>query len=221
MQSRSPWLGDGRSLSGNVLQDQRERSLSYASSHGPSAPNYQVGSPGSEAQSGTYHSASRASLADFEDAQRGIMHMQRESMDSKSLLSHAQAEDEWAGGDSQTYGESASGFWMTVFNATNVLMGVGLLSLPYTMRLSGWIGLFLVGLVSAITCYSALLLGRIMNYVPTKKLREGPGGYTMYGFHDMGMVAFGTVGKVFISCIFIIETFGYSPPPLPPRRGGA
>jgi vesicular inhibitory amino acid transporter len=87
-------------------------------------------------------------------------------------------------------------------------MGVGLLSLPYTMRLSGWVGLILVGLVSAITCYSALLLGRIMNYVPKHKLREGPGAYTMYGFHDMGMVAFGTFGKVFISCIFIIETFG-------------
>jgi hypothetical protein len=96
--------------------EQRERSLSHASSHGPSVPNFHMGSPGSDRAESTYHSASRASLADFEDAQRGVMHMQRESLDSKSLLSHAQAGDDWAGGDSQTFGESASGFWMTVFN---------------------------------------------------------------------------------------------------------
>ncbi|KAJ1474294.1 hypothetical protein T484DRAFT_1911657 [Baffinella frigidus] len=58
--------------------------------------------------------------------------------------------------------------------------------------------------------YSALLLGRIMDYVPKKRLREGPGAYTINGFTDMGMVAFGPVGKVFISCIFVVETFGYA-----------
>ena len=132
-----------------------------------------------------------------QDEEGGII-PSRESLD-RGLLSPAEAlEDKDVGklqlldGQGPTGG---SGFWSSVFNGTNVLMGVGLLSLPYTMRLSGWVGLILLGLVAAITMYTALLLGRIMTCVPKTRLREGPGAYTITGFTDMGQAAFGSVGK--------------------------
>lgn len=206
LQSRSPWLGEGRTLSGSgpALWQQRDRSLSHASSHGNSLGRYDQLSPaGSDPDN---YTRAHPSFSDFEDAQRGRIFSQGDlSSDSKRLL--GEMGDDLA---AERFPDevASSGFWTSVFNATNVLMGVGLLSLPYTMRLSGWIGVVLVALIAAVTAYSALLLGRIMNYVPKRKLREGSGAYTMYGFHDMGYVAFGNAGKVFISVVFIIETFG-------------
>lgn len=92
-----------------------------------------------------------------------------------------------------------SSFNETLFNACNLLIGCGLLSLPYAMRLAGWFGAAVLLLFSALTCYTAKILGRIQEYVPAKKLRDGPGAYTIYGFHDMGELVFGEYGKLFIS----------------------
>ena len=97
---------------------------------------------------GEDHSAARASLEYYDDAPGGFMHTIWESLESESLLSPALVEGSVHGvGNS----EGGSGFWSSVFNGTNVLMGVGLLSLPYTLRLSGWVGLLLLTLVAAIT----------------------------------------------------------------------
>ena len=96
-----------------------------------------------------------------------------------------------------------STFGQTLFNACNLLMGVGLLSLPYAMRLAGWFGVAVLLSFSALTCYTAKILGKIQEYVPAKKLREGPGAYTIYGFHDMGGLVFGEAGRLFISVVFI------------------
>ena len=59
-----------------------------------------------------------------------------------------------------------SDFSESLFNATNSLVGVGLLSLPFCMRLCGWLGIGLLVLTSAFTCYTAKLLGRIMAHTP-------------------------------------------------------
>ena len=59
-----------------------------------------------------------------------------------------------------------SDFSESLFNATNSLVGVGLLSLPFCMRLCGWLGIGLLVLTSAFTCYTAKLLGRIMSHTP-------------------------------------------------------
>ena len=69
-------------------------------------------------------------------------------------------------------------------------------SLPYTMRLCGWVGVPVLLFFSGFTCYTGKLLGRLMEYTPAVKLREGPGAYTMYGFHDMGYAAFGKVRPI-------------------------
>jgi len=89
-------------------------------------------------------------------------------------------------------------------------MGVGLLSLPYACRLAGWSAILILVVLAAITNYTAKLLGEIMEYQPSVKLRDGPGAYTIYGFADMGFVAFGDFGRYFMFVVFIVETFGYA-----------
>lgn len=103
-----------------------------------------------------------------------------------------------------------SSYWQSVFNSSNLLVGVGLLSLPYTCKLAGWLAIPILILFATMTNYTAKLLGRIMEYQSGVKLRDGPGAYTIYGFADMGMVAFGNWGKHFMTVLFIVETFGYA-----------
>jgi hypothetical protein len=105
--------------------------------------------------------------------------------------------------------DGVSSFGQTLFNSCNTLIGAGLLSLPYAMRLAGWFGLLVLLFFSLLTCYTAKLLGKILDYVPSKKLRDGPDAYTIYGFHDMSELVFGKYGRPFISVIFVLETFGY------------
>ena len=109
----------------------------------------------------------------------------------------------------------------SIFNCTNSLMGVGLLSLPYTMRVCGWLGVGVLLLFAAITHHTGKLLGRIMDYTPKHKLRDGPGAYTMYGFHDMGYAAFGQVGRPPRPPPLAPAPALIRPPPLPPRAVGA
>jgi len=48
-------------------------------------------------------------------------------------------------------------FWQTVFNMANILMGVGMLGLPYLFMRAGWIGGFTVCTIFA-GCYGELQL---------------------------------------------------------------
>ena len=59
-----------------------------------------------------------------------------------------------------------STFSETLFNATNSLVGIGLLSLPYALHLCGWLGMAMLLFFAALTCYTAKLLGRIMDFTP-------------------------------------------------------
>ena len=74
-------------------------------------------------------------------------------------------------------------------------------SLPYTMRLCGWAGVLVLLFFAGFTCYTGKLLGRLMEHTPAVRLRDGPGAYTMYGFHDMGFVAFGEVCVCVCVCV--------------------
>lgn len=52
----------------------------------------------------------------------------------------------------------------TVFNSTNVLLGVGLLSLPLAIKYAGWIiGILLLVSTAAVTAYTAKVLGRCLD----------------------------------------------------------
>lgn len=83
----------------------------------------------------------------------------------------------------------------TVLNSVNVLVGVGILSLPLAMRYSGWIIGILFLLSSALTTrYTAGLLAKCLNHYPM-----------MTHFSELASVAFGTKTRVTVEILITFE----------------
>jgi hypothetical protein len=92
-----------------------------------------------------------------------------------------------------------STFFQSFFNSCNILMGIGLLSLPFAFNITGWIvGISLLLIFSAITLHTGTLLQRCLDY-------EREDGYISCTYGDLGYVAFGESGRAFISFIFFLE----------------
>ncbi|KIX10570.1 uncharacterized protein Z518_01654 [Rhinocladiella mackenziei CBS 650.93] len=84
---------------------------------------------------------------------------------------------------------------MTIFNSTNVLIGVGILALPLGIRYSGWIiGLSFLTLAAVSTSYTARLLAKCL---------DTNTGSTTYG--DIAFLAFDSWGRNFVESLFILE----------------
>ncbi|CAH0474534.1 unnamed protein product [Peronospora belbahrii] len=93
--------------------------------------------------------------------------------------------------------QGTSSFKDAVFNAINVLLGVGVLSSPFSLRSSGWlIGMPLLLFFTFVTNHTAKLLGKCLDY------QEG-----MTTYPDIGEAAFGTRGRVIIGITFFAELF--------------
>jgi len=83
----------------------------------------------------------------------------------------------------------------TVFNSTNVLVGVGILSLPLAIRYSGWLVGLSFFLVSAlVTSYTAKLLAKCL---------DADGSLITFG--DLAYVSFGPKARVATSILFVLE----------------
>lgn len=83
----------------------------------------------------------------------------------------------------------------TIFNASNVLIGVGMLSLPLGVRYAGWIlGIGLLVLSAFVTKYTANLLAKCLDIHSS-----------LANFADIAYVAFGEKGRVITSIIFTLE----------------
>ena len=92
-----------------------------------------------------------------------------------------------------------SDFKQSVFNGVNVLAGVGILSLPFSLKQSGWVmGLGFLVYFCMLTNYTGKLIGRCMALSEHKIL----------SFSDLGFVSFGVAGQVLISCVLSIELLG-------------
>lgn len=93
----------------------------------------------------------------------------------------------------RTVGESTVP--MTIFNSTNVLIGVGILALPLGVRYSGWVlsGVMLV-LIALVTCYTAHLLAKCLDTSTAS---------TTYG--DIAFLAFGDIGRSIVEVVFVVE----------------
>ena len=83
----------------------------------------------------------------------------------------------------------------TVFNSVNVLIGVGLLSLPLGLNYSGWLVGMVFLLLAAITMrYTAAVLAKCLDVNPS-----------LIGFADLAYQAFGEKARVATACLFTIE----------------
>ena len=83
----------------------------------------------------------------------------------------------------------------TIFNSVNVLIGVGLLSLPLGLKYSGWlIGLVLLAFAAIVTRYTAGILARCLDV-----------DASLIGFADIAWKAYGTKARIATMILFTFE----------------
>ena len=88
-----------------------------------------------------------------------------------------------------------STIYQTVLNSTNVLIGVGLLSLPLGIKYAGWVvGLGFLTFSALITAYTAKLLGRCLST-----------DSSIITFADIAYVSFGSRAQIVIAILFSFE----------------
>lgn len=83
----------------------------------------------------------------------------------------------------------------TVFNSVNVLVGVGLLTLPLAFKYSGWlIGFVFLFFSAVVTAYTAKLLAKCLDV-----------DSSLITFADLAFVSFGNHARVAVSLLFSLE----------------
>lgn len=83
----------------------------------------------------------------------------------------------------------------TVLNSVNVMIGVGILSLPLAMRYSGWvIGVLSLLLAALTTRYTAGILAKCLNQYPR-----------MTHFSELGSAAFGIKTRIAVEMLITFE----------------
>ena len=83
----------------------------------------------------------------------------------------------------------------TVFNSVNVLIGVGLLSLPLGLKYSGWlIGLAFFLFAAVVTRYTAGILAKCLDVNPV-----------LIGFADVAYQAYGRNARIATGLLFTVE----------------
>ncbi|VVT49252.1 uncharacterized protein SAPINGB_P002179 [Magnusiomyces paraingens] len=86
----------------------------------------------------------------------------------------------------------------TIFNSINVLIGVGLLSLPLGFKYSGWlVGSILLTFAASTTYYTAYLLAKCMDTDPT-----------LVTYADIAYAAYGPRARLLTSLLFTLELMG-------------
>ncbi|KAK0623055.1 transmembrane amino acid transporter protein-domain-containing protein [Immersiella caudata] len=91
--------------------------------------------------------------------------------------------------------EGQSTLPQTVFNSINVLIGVGLLSLPMGIKYAGWIcGMTALAACAGLTAYTAKLLAKCMDLDPS-----------LITFSDLAFISFGRNARIATSILFTLE----------------
>ncbi|CAK7905622.1 vacuolar amino acid transporter 1 [[Candida] anglica] len=86
----------------------------------------------------------------------------------------------------------------TIFNSINTLMGIGMLSLPFGFKLTGWVlGTFILASCAITTNYTAKILGRVL------KRHHALGSYG-----DIAQEAYGSIANVLVSSVFTADLVG-------------
>ncbi|EEQ90202.2 vacuolar amino acid transporter 1 [Blastomyces dermatitidis ER-3] len=86
----------------------------------------------------------------------------------------------------------------TIFNSVNVLIGIGLLSLPLGLMYAGWlIGIPLLIFSAVATAYTAKILAKCMDVDPT-----------LVTYADLAYISFGPQARIVTSLLFCLELMG-------------
>ncbi|PTU17718.1 hypothetical protein P175DRAFT_0445398 [Aspergillus ochraceoroseus IBT 24754] len=86
----------------------------------------------------------------------------------------------------------------TIFNSVNVLIGVGLLSLPLAMKHAGWLlGLILLLFSAITTSYTAKILAKCLDV-----------DRSLVTYADLAYISFGHHARVVTSLLFCLELLG-------------
>uniref|UniRef100_A0A7S1CBQ8 Amino acid transporter transmembrane domain-containing protein n=1 Tax=Bicosoecida sp. CB-2014 TaxID=1486930 RepID=A0A7S1CBQ8_9STRA len=94
--------------------------------------------------------------------------------------------------------------WQTGFNCVNVFIGLGLLSTPYALALTGWAGL--AGLVVGIlACFYS---GSIIVRAFVRASEVSGGSYLICAYPTIGGIAFGRVGELVVAAFVLLEFLG-------------
>ncbi|KAK9806857.1 hypothetical protein WJX72_005136 [[Myrmecia] bisecta] len=89
----------------------------------------------------------------------------------------------------------------TASNVINVFMGIGLLSMPYAMRLSGGVGLLALAATTALFCLSGKLIVHAFDRLPDSAPHTYPA---------LGVAALGPAGRYVVAGFALSEFFGGS-----------
>ncbi|XP_025809843.1 amino acid transporter AVT1C-like [Panicum hallii] len=84
----------------------------------------------------------------------------------------------------------------SIINGFNVLCGVGILTTAYGIKEGGWLSLLLLPLLGGSSCYTGLLLKRCIDSSPNIET-----------YPDIGQVAFGIFGRIFVSVVLYLELY--------------
>ncbi|KAF9871609.1 transmembrane amino acid transporter [Colletotrichum karsti] len=91
--------------------------------------------------------------------------------------------------------EGQSTLPQTIFNSINVLIGVGLLSLPMGVKYAGWIcGMVILAGSAAVTAYTAKLLAKCMDL-----------DASLITFSDLAYISYGRNARIATSILFTME----------------
>ncbi|KAL3698604.1 hypothetical protein R1sor_012680 [Riccia sorocarpa] len=89
-----------------------------------------------------------------------------------------------------------SSFLQACLNASNVLVGVGILSTPYALSQGGWLTLGFLLLFAIICLYTGILLRKCMDTDPS-----------ILSYPDIGQAAFGRTGRLLVSVMLYMELY--------------
>ncbi|KAK7395265.1 hypothetical protein VNO78_15816 [Psophocarpus tetragonolobus] len=87
-------------------------------------------------------------------------------------------------------------FIKSIINGTNILCGIGILTIPYAMKEGGYLSLIILVMFAIMCCYTGMLLIRC--------LESNPGLKT---YPDIGQAAFGIAGRLGIAIFLYVELF--------------
>lgn len=95
-------------------------------------------------------------------------------------------------------------FFQAVCNVLNILLGVGLLSLPFAFRQAGWAGLPILGVMGIATSYTGKAIAECIDTICK---REGRDPHDV-GYEDVAQVAYGKLGRLVVSATIYTELYG-------------